>query len=454
MRFEELLSRNGVSRETSIFSQASDALMMFDLPNTKDALPCAVQEEQCLSVQPIAVTALQKSILAELEEYRFCCHELERISRALKKSSDSVEHLRSNRVRRKELMLQKEQLEEYAAEQSRMHLFGMAAMRKTLCWKGVIYATTVSSLCAFLPQLDALSMENSLRQMPVFTDRIAQWKQRMTEGYRFAVEGGPCLFGADEASVLVQMHDGAAYTFDFATEREATEQMPCLSQFAAQNAGMGAHISFCFSKTALTEAEYSSLLYVLEVAAAFGVDAYIPLPDFSYEKYMNAILETLLSDQTERETARRLFHGELCKVTELYLQELQVLQRRYPEVRVTVIHAESFEERQIYEEKRAAFINYDSHMIKTLTTIAAKRESIIDYITMPALPYYLDGVTEIIQVDCIDETDSYRKCQKLHRGAITLYPFLYPEALSSDGEHTVYYAKREHKSYREGMKEK
>jgi len=451
MKFETLFYQNDISREMSIFSQASDELMQFEMPEMEDVVFCAVQEEQCLSVQPTAVTILQKSILSELEEYHICCHELTQISKNLRELSGIKELLRANRIHRKELLSEKAKLEEQAAEKARIQLFGVSSPRQTFCWKNAVYATFISSLCTFLPQLNAISIESPLRYRPVFTNQIAQLKQRISDGYRFAVEGGPCLFGADEAEVLVQMKGGSSYSFDFATEKEATGKIQRLSEFAMQNAGMGKSVTYRFYKTALTEAEYNSLVYVLEVASAFGVDAYIPLPDFSYEKYMVSILKTLLPEGMERETAKQQFHEELHKVTELYLKELERLQKKFPEVRVTMIYEDSQELRRIYREKRAAFLNYNSHMMKTLTTMTAKRESILDYITMPALPYYLDGITEIIQVDCIDETDSYRKCQKLHRKAITIYPLLYPEPLSSDGKHTIYYAKKEHKKYRKEL---
>lgn len=448
MKFDVLLSKFGISREMSIFSQASDELMKFDFPESDNAKSCTVDKEQCLSTQPIAVSMLQQSILEEWEDYRLCCHELECIYRELNKESENTEEIRNNRIRRKQLIKEKNAIENSAGEQAGMRLFGMASLRKTLSWKDLIYATTISSLCTFLPDLNAVSMDCSLRKIPIFTDKVAQWKQRIDEGTEFAVEGGPCLFGADEAAVIIQMKNGLEYTFDFATEVEVEGKMPCLFEFAEQNFGAAERISFEFSKKALTEAEYNSLVYVFEIASAFRINAYIPLPDFSYQKYMKAILKMLVSEQYGIESAMKAFSNEVYNITEIYLREIHELKKRYPDVKLSIIHSRSYDKRKIYKEKRKEFINYESHMIKTLTTKNAKKSSILDYITMPALPYYLDGITEIIQVDCIDETDSYRKCQKLHKNAVTIYPFLYPEALSGDGENTIYYSKREYKKYR------
>ena len=59
---------------------------------------------------------------------------------------------------------------------------------------------------------------------------------------------------------------------------------------------------------------------------------------------------------------------------------------------------------------------------------------------MPALPFYLLGIRDILEIDSVDETDSFRKCGKAHKGTINLSCILYPEKLSADGKNTVYHA--------------
>ena len=66
---------------------------------------------------------------------------------------------------------------------------------------------------------------------------------------------------------------------------------------------------------------------------------------------------------------------------------------------------------------------------------------------MPALPFYLLGIRDILEIDSVDETDSFRKCGKAHKGTINLSCILYPEKLSSDGKNTVYHANQEFKEY-------
>jgi hypothetical protein len=66
---------------------------------------------------------------------------------------------------------------------------------------------------------------------------------------------------------------------------------------------------------------------------------------------------------------------------------------------------------------------------------------------MPALPYYVFGCEHILEVNSMDETDSYRKCRKAHKSVLTLSCILFPELLSSDGTNTIYCTTLEHKDY-------
>ena len=67
---------------------------------------------------------------------------------------------------------------------------------------------------------------------------------------------------------------------------------------------------------------------------------------------------------------------------------------------------------------------------------------------MPALPYYIYGAKTILQVDSMDEIDSYRKCKRAHRSAFLNFAcLLFPEMLCDDGEHTLYCAQLEYKDY-------
>jgi hypothetical protein len=85
--------------------------------------------------------------------------------------------------------------------------------------------------------------------------------------------------------------------------------------------------------------------------------------------------------------------------------------------------------------------------MQKITNVSGKKDAVIDYITMLALPYYLYGTKYVLQLDSSDETDSGRKCAKLHKKDMALTQILYPEYLSRDGENTIYCAPLQYKDY-------
>ncbi|MBQ8687619.1 MAG: hypothetical protein IJ512_03590 [Ruminococcus sp.] len=453
MRVRELLEKCGIGQQESILCACSDMLLDFSMTDYADFTATDVKEQQHLSMQLQEIAHVQNQLLQRQISYQTCCERLSFVESQLHMSALSQEKMREYRTMRRMHLEEKQQLEQEAFARASMQLFGTPAGRRTLCFKGVLYASAVSELERILVQLQNVPKESPLRSCPVFTDSLESWKRSAEEGRRFAVEGGPCLFGAYECTVHLHMADGMIHSFDFVTEQLVTadgsmDDRIYLVPFVRTHADSVRNVSFTFSKPSLTEDEFHSMQYVFETAKAFRAKAYIPLPDFSYEKYLHAVLELTALPRHVRSQTEAQFHDGVQCISQMYLDAAELLKKEYPSVPVVMICAESMELLHTYAEKRSAFLNPDTHLMKTLTTRQEKRESILDYITMPALPYYLDGITDIIQVDCMDETDSYRKCRKLHRNVLTIHPFLYPEPISSDGVNTAYYAAPPHKKYR------
>ncbi|MBQ8515468.1 MAG: hypothetical protein IJ496_08725 [Ruminococcus sp.] len=459
MRIRELLEKCGIKQQESILCTCSDALLDFSMTDYADFTAAVVGEQQYLSMQLQAIAHVQNQLLRGRTAYQTCCERLSFSETQLHMPDISQEKMREYRTIRRACLEEKKQLEQDAFVQARVQLFGTPEERRTLCFKGVLYASAVSELERILNPLQNLPKDSPLRSCPVFTDSAGAWKRAAEEGRRFAVEGGPCLFGAYECTVHLHMAENIVYDFDFVTEQLLTED-GCMDEalylvpFVRAHASSVQNVSFTFSKASLTEDEYHSMQYVFETAEAFHAKAYIPLPDFSYEKYLDAVLKQTVLPESVCRQAEAQFHDGVRRISQMYLDAAEKLKKKHPSVSVVMICAAFPELLQKYTEKRAAFLNPDTHMMKTLTTRPEKRESILDYITMPALPYYLDGITDIIQVDCMDETDSYRKCRKLHRNILTIYPFLYPESISGDGVNTAYYAAPLYKKYQsDGCKE-
>jgi hypothetical protein len=117
-------------------------------------------------------------------------------------------------------------------------------------------------------------------------------------------------------------------------------------------------------------------------------------------------------------------------------------------VEYRVLHARDRELCRLFYEKRSPYIQNSSY-IQKITNVSGKKDAVVDYITMLALPYYVYGTRYVVQLDSVDETDSGRKCNKIHKQDMNLTQILYPEYLSRDGQNTIYNAPIEYKNYLE-----
>lgn len=159
----------------------------------------------------------------------------------------------------------------------------------------------------------------------------------------------------------------------------------------------------------------------------------IPLPDMSYRKYLLYVLETV-SDGLRARTLET-FDGILNQISDMFLDAIETLQARFQVPRFVCVHRRDPATLNIWYEKRAPYVEH-RRVLQYLTRVQEKVEPIKDYISMPALPFYLFGAKNILQVDIVRETDSYRKCRKAHKSAFRMGYILTPELLSRDGVHT------------------
>ncbi len=194
----------------------------------------------------------------------------------------------------------------------------------------------------------------------------------------------------------------------------------------------------------MTPQEYLNLLYPFEIAAALRGPLVIPIPDMSYRKYLLYALDAVPEDLKKQ--ALEDFDAILNRIADMYLDVIAKLQARFQIKRFACVHRRDPAALELWYDKRAPYIERGK-VLRSLTRLPEKIEPIKDYISMPALPFYLFGETNLLQVDSVDETDSYRKCRKAHKNALRMGCILLPELLSGDGVHTLYNAPTQWKEY-------
>lgn len=436
MNITELLREKGVALSESVFGGVDGALLKFDMEINAEITAAQTDASMMLSRQSALVETLKGCLLERDALYKAAKASLSELDAKLSLETNSTEEIRLLRLEKKNVMQRISQISERMGDIASTLILGTSEPRKTVCADGAVHAAAISELREFIPPLAALSDSGNFNDRPFFVSGIPEWRGSLESERKIAVEGGPCLFGAYECTVDLIMKDGGVISSDFVTESCVVDKRAELSE-----------VSFRFAKPSLTRDELHSLECVFEMAKCFDAAAYIPLPDFSYEKYAAALLDRLAVGDEGKRRALESFRGGTDKIVRLYLEAIDELRLKYPGVDVKVICSGSSELLEKYYAKRAVFLEKNTHLLKNLTSRELKRGSVIDYITMPALPFYLDGITDVIQVDCLDELGSFRKCRRLHHGAFRLHACLYPERISGDGEHTAYYAEPRFKLY-------
>ncbi len=326
-----------------------------------------------------------------------------------------------------------------------------APERQRLLYKNAVAVTDYAMLTDCLPELRRLDFKKR-DQLPYFVAGMENIRAAVDRGEKIGIKGGPCIFSVHEVLTDVALRSGERFSFDYSTGKMYLHETTLdggssLGDFVRARASDVADISFRDEKRNVTPQEYANLLYAFQVADALRAALLvIPLPDMSYKKYLAAILEHV--DAAMRERVMRAFEAVLYRVSDLFLALIRQLSAEYPSVRYRVLHDRDRDLCRFFYEKRAPYIER-GRVLHSLTAIPEKVEPIKDYISMQGLPYYLEGITEIVEVDSMDETDSYRKSRKAHRGVFNLDCILFPELLCANGSTTIYNALPKDKGYGE-----
>ena len=317
-------------------------------------------------------------------------------------------------------------------------------------YKNTADITDFYNITKILPEFSGINYSDKY-DLPYFTSGLENLVRSRQNGEKTAVEGGPCLFGTDEVLVIVNRNNGQTDYFDYNTGKSYSLRTRGahdydLGSFMLEHGPEVEDIQFENRKTGLTPQEWIFIKYPFEAASVLDAPLVIPIPDMSYVKYLDAVLK--YTSSSVREKALNDFRGISHEICDKYLHIIDKFKKIYSNVSCEVVHERNSALLDAYYKARSPYIERNK-VLRSLTQIPEKCESVKDYISMPALPYYLYGIKNILEIDSMDETDSYRKCRKAHKGTINLSCLLLPEFLSKDKTHTIFDAPADLKEYGE-----
>lgn len=315
----------------------------------------------------------------------------------------------------------------------------------SVLYKNTVAVSTFQQVADILPVFNRISCDDKEKFL-YYTANLDLISDAVNKKEKIAVEGGPCLFSADEVNVIVQAKNGDIKKYDFVgvTKYDNTPDIS-LDKYLLSNRENIAAITFVNHKKALTMQEYLQLRYPVEIAAALNAPLIIPIPDMSYRKYMISTLEPVSNDIKQHALA--VLDQVLYDIVQFYLAEINRLQKQFFLSSLTVLHLGTPTLLDVWYRKRERYIS-SRKFLKNLTGRKNYFEAVKDYVTMPALPLYLFDISNVLQVDSVYETDSYRKCRKRHKHDLNLSCLLISELLSKNGIDVEYNAPRKFKTYR------
>lgn len=467
-----VLKSLGVSREESVYVNFSEKQMNFPMSIHGRFDVCQDENER-------RNFACWRRFYEKLEQKKSCpeylvlCSEIRNTdeqNRVMSSSSKSAfrssgrvddeirASLRLLRARKKELTKAVDELEKKFQEEcvEECAKENITLGTKILRYNERVLLNRYENIQEILPMLPKNPDVPYWCEMPFFTDNLFGLKAAVERGEDIGVMGGSCLFGLQEVYLVIVMEDGTEQKFDYNTAHygaddsgelgcEALEVLFTLSPDKIRD------VRYIRNKVALTQQEYYELWYPFEVAKSLGAKLVIPIPDFSYIKYVESLAAKLRPQIRDKMVAD---FSEVCfQVADLFLSKIKEIAMCYPEVEYKVIHARDTELCREFEEQRALYIMSDrskdipEDILKHITKNKYRQQSTLDYCTVPALPLYLYGIKNILQVDSVNEVDTYHRCCQLHKTGINLAAMLYPEYLSRDGQHTVFFSALKYKDY-------
>ena len=450
----KILEAKEISVQDTIYSIAADSILDFPInigdffELTKDG--SGTSDFEVLNNIYVLAEGKKKN-----SEYKVVCSAIQQVAARLKEIK-SIEKIPAElaaeklelRNRKKKLNEKKTTLEERYLAQSIKEInnereFGLEFLK----YKESINCSYFSEVVAMLPQVAAVDTPK-LKEMPLFVRGICDMARALKSGMSLGITGGPCLFGTHEVTVDVHHADGEVVQFDFSQGR-GYDKSKMLSEITLE--------SYCNTryedivrleltnfKRGVTLQEYFSMQYLFEFARVLGAKLVIPIPDMSYMKFFKGATKLIADDV--KEPAFEAFEKISHDITDMYLQVIADLQFQYPEIEYQVLHSRDTGLCDLFYTKREQYIQ-NLFRLGRVTVYDGKLEAVIDYITMVALPYYVYGTQNVLQLDSVDETDSLRKCMKIHGSDVTFHSILFPEYLSEDGVHTIFNAPLEFKDY-------
>ncbi|MDR2468844.1 MAG: hypothetical protein LBD22_07790 [Spirochaetaceae bacterium] len=310
---------------------------------------------------------------------------------------------------------------------------GMDTLPEFITYKNHLALNTYETIASFIPALKELQAE-WIWEKPLFTRNIGE----LSKASSLAICGGPCLYGSAEMLVTIKSPSGEQQ-FDYhnffyrAADTEAAAQV-----FAQATAN---DVKFTPLKRGITPQDYEIFDGLFQLAKILDTPLVVMFPDDAYLKFFDNMIA--YRDAETREALHAKYERALYDTCDIYLRYVERFYDHFKPREFAVFHKRNKDLLDLYYKKREPYIQKS----RGVTTNLYKADSILDYISMPALPFYIWNSGTIVNLDSVEETDPMRKCMHCHKGAVNQLPIMMTEKISRNGSTSYYESTLEWKDY-------
>ncbi len=450
----QLMERQLKTSDDSVYRE--DSMLDYPIP-TVDAFSLAYENlekksyEKILDYQNKLKENTNRHRVAQIEHEVI---DLTRRTRILLREGeplDSPEVIALNE-QKKEIREEKRRIESDAAKKALTDVFGRGARPESIwsvCYKNSMYA---AGFYEFQSCNEAWRGEEyaSLASRPWFVSSLEKVKELLSSGRKVGIEGGSCLFGTDEMHFILTLQNGEVHRFDFNTLQEIepgrefyhgmTQE---LFRFMQMREDQIVDARVECPKRAITIDEYEAIHFLLLLSRGLDAKLVITIPDMSYDKTFEAAFSGL--DEKLYVPFHERFLAECRRMTKLSVNLIHNLAAMEGVRDYEIFYSGNERLCRIFEKERSVYL--DRYAKKFLTKRDGMMEALTDYICMPAMPLYLYGIRDVIEVNRIEECPSIEKCRRIHRSALNLCDILYTQKPGTNGKTAGFYADMDHKEY-------
>ncbi len=290
-----------------------------------------------------------------------------------------------------------------------------------------------------------------LEKRPWFVRDLSELRRMLEKKGPVGIEGGACLFGSDEMRFIFRMKNGDTRVFDFNVMQEIKKghvfspvSSTELHDFIQSEGGDIESASIDCPKKQLTIDEYEVIVFIFLLAGGLDAKVVVTIPDISYDKTFISLFSSL--DESIFRPFHESFLSECHRMCSVTVNMIDGLAKVFSFKDYEIFYSGNEERCRLFEEKKGEFLSKYRKKHK-LTTRDWMTPALMDYICMPAMPYYFYGTENVIEVNRLEESPSIEKCRSIHHTSFDLYEILYPQKMGKNGRTSGFYSAFDEKEF-------